>query len=206
MNAFRILFCAAALVFTTVGYAQGLNNMANSNQTTNSTSGAMNAGVNAGVTLNSTSNDRLKTVPSMGGNSYYGSFSSDNCFNSVGGSAAWMGFGASAVAPVEGKSCVALRAYERLQQGAQVEQDPLAQKAIRQAAYDTLCQASDIVRKAMSKNGLCSPEFADDNMKTASTKEGIGGASPRFHVASAQDIRPSAARQDIEAFYSNTGN
>ena len=203
MKTLRIILGAALIAFTTIGHAQTTTNNATSNQNSTSQSGAMNAGVNAGVTLNSSSSDRMKTVPSMGGNSYYGSFSSDNCFNSVGASAAWMGFGASAVAPVEGTSCVALRAYERLQQGAQVETDPLVQRAVRQAAYDTLCQSSGIVKKAMTKNGLCSDEFADKDTGTATASD---GTKPRQTVASLSDIRPSAARQDIESFYSNSGN
>ena len=60
-----------------------------SSSTTSATSGATNAGNTQGITLNSKSDasGTLRTAPAIGGQSFYGSFSSDSCMVSAGGAA-----------------------------------------------------------------------------------------------------------------------
>ena len=60
-----------------------------SSSTTSATSGATNAGNTQGITFNSKSDasGTLRTAPAMGGQSFYGSFSSDSCMVSAGGAA-----------------------------------------------------------------------------------------------------------------------
>lgn len=128
--------------------------------TTNSVAGATNAGnaQNINFVTNSDGTTTLKTAPSMGGNSFYGSFSTDNCMVSGGGTISTILGGASVVSPIRDPECSKLRVFERTMQLAstvRVYDAPKSDK-ITQAATDILCQVSEEAKKALAYQGLCS--------------------------------------------------
>lgn len=146
----------------------------NSSANTASTAGATNAGNDQRITFNSSADGTttLRTTPSMGGNSFYGSFSTDNCANSAGGTIAVPMVGFSGVGPVREEQCAMLRVYERTQQGAAVEQNINPERAVkfRQAASDILCMVSEKGYKAMANQGLCTLTFEGEKLNAATTK------------------------------------
>lgn len=146
-------------LFSVSAFAQA-NLNSTSAATTNSVAGATNAGNAQSIHFNSSQDGTttLKAAPSMGGNSFYGSFSSDNCMVSGGGTVSTIIGGASVVTPIRDPQCSLLRVYERTQQAASsvANIDPVTSKKLRQAAVDMLCQVSDEAKKALVNQGLCS--------------------------------------------------
>lgn len=122
-------------------------------------SAAQNAGNTQGITFNSDASGRIKNVPSMGGNGFYGSFSPDSCTVSGGGSVAFAGFGGSVASPVRDEACELYRGVERSMQVSATFQalgDDDTAARLRQGAIDLLCQVSDESRAAFTHQGLCS--------------------------------------------------
>lgn len=166
----KLIVGIVASLFSIGAVAQvDVNAITNSN--TASTSGAMNAGNAQNIHFNGQTPDKqtLKVAPSLGGNSYYGSFSSDNCMVSAGGSLSTIIGGGSVVAPVRDQQCALLRVFERTQQAAASinDVDPNTAARLRQASTDMLCQVSDEAKIALQNQGLCS----DLNVKTIAAKE-----------------------------------
>lgn len=140
--------------------AQTVNSTTNSSALTASTSGAMNAGNAQSIHFNTDNSgtSTLKTTPMVAGNSFYGSFSSDFCFGSEGGSLSVLTAGGSIVKMTRDEVCTAMRIFERLQQGAAsvYAVDPKTSAKMRQASIDVICLSSDIARQALQNQGLCS--------------------------------------------------
>lgn len=157
----EIVAAMLALAWFGVANAQTTNNTSTSGSTASANTSASNAGNAQQITFNSAATprtQRIETTPSLGGNSFYGSYSPDSCAVSGGGGAGWTGFIFNLAGPIEQKSCVLFRAFERSQQAAATvaSMDPVTAARLRQASIDMLCQVSDQVREALSYQGLCS--------------------------------------------------
>ncbi|CAH1655046.1 exported hypothetical protein [Hyphomicrobiales bacterium] len=146
-----------AAIFTFPATAQ---TTASSQSQNTATGTAQNAGVHQGIAFNSDASgeQKIKNVPSLGGNGFFGSFSPDNCMVSGGGTAVIAGFGGSVVTPIRDPQCSLLRTFERTQQAAATvaAADPALAYRLRQAATDMLCMVSDEARAALAHQGLCS--------------------------------------------------
>lgn len=181
---------AMAIAFFSIGaFAQtGFTGSAQSAQTQATNSAAS---IQSGaVDINSTSYgaERLRTsqqAPSIGFNS---SFSPDNCASIVGGSVGTFGFGGGAGVAVDKDSCVMLRTYERLQQGAASEaadrtttyvddngvtQTVSMRAALKDSAYEVLAEISPKVRGILSRRGVIHGQAA-----VAYDKSGTTGLQP----------------------------
>ncbi|WZB63681.1 hypothetical protein WJ970_13480 [Achromobacter xylosoxidans] len=128
-----------------------------SSSTTSATSGATNAGNTQGITFNSKSDasGTLRTAPAMGGQSFYGSFSSDSCMVSAGGGGSVVGFGMNVAFPIEDQKCSLRRNFERTMQAAASTKDPDRSRRLETAAIDILCQTDDRTKAALVAQGLC---------------------------------------------------
>ncbi|MBR8652593.1 hypothetical protein KDH83_04620 [Achromobacter sp. Marseille-Q0513] len=154
-----------------------------SSSTTSATSGATNAGNTQGITFNSKSDasGTLRTAPAMGGQSFYGSFSSDSCMVSAGGGGSVVGFGMNVAFPIEDQKCSLRRNFERTMQAAASTKDPDRSRRLETAAIDILCQTDDRTKAALVAQGLC-------------TNPALTTADPRFdNPAVAQPSAPAAA-------------
>ncbi len=151
----KIIFLALSLSLAT--FAAGAQT-SSSQASTQSTSGSTNAGNNQGVTFNSNSSgtSTLRTVPSVAGSGFYGSFSSDSCMVSGGGGGAVVGFGLNVAIPVEDQKCSLRRNFERTMQAAASTKDPDRSRRLETAAIDILCQTDDRTKAALAAQGLCS--------------------------------------------------
>ncbi|WP_447990794.1 hypothetical protein [Achromobacter spanius] len=129
----------------------------NSSSTTSATSGSTNAGNNQGITFNSSNNgsSSVKTVPPVGGQSFYGSFSSDSCMVSAGGGGSVIGFGMNVAVPIEDQKCSLRRNFERTMQAAASTKDADRSRRLETAAIDILCQTDDRTKAALVAQGLC---------------------------------------------------
>ncbi|MDH2052459.1 hypothetical protein [Achromobacter marplatensis] len=129
----------------------------NSSSTTSASSGATNAGNNQGITLNSNNSgsSTVKTVPPVGGQSFYGSFSSDSCMVSAGGGGSVVGFGMNVAIPIEDQKCSLRRNFERTMQAAASTKDADRSRRLETAAIDILCQTDDRTKAALVAQGLC---------------------------------------------------
>lgn len=164
--------------------SNAVNNATSSNAQTSSSSGAMNAGNNQGITFNSEAQDRLKTTPALGGNSFYGSFSGDSCMVSAGVGFSVVGFGGNGVTPIRDTNCDLRRSFERIEQAAAMQ--PKKAEQLHQAANDVLCSLGGDVFKALNNQSLCSEWVVEKN----------GGQSTK-----ATQRTENRARQDMENFY-----
>ncbi|MGV2904835.1 hypothetical protein [Achromobacter sp. AGC25] len=129
----------------------------NSSSTTSASSGSTNAGNNQGITLNSNNSgsSTVKTVPPVGGQSFYGSFSSDSCMVSAGGGGSVVGFGMNVAIPIEDQKCSLRRNFERTMQAAASTKDADRSRRLETAAIDILCQTDDRTKAALVAQGLC---------------------------------------------------
>jgi hypothetical protein len=128
-----------------------------SSATTSASSGSTNAGNNQGITLNSSNSgsSTLRSVPPLGGQSFYGSFSSDSCMVSAGGGGAVVGFGMNIAIPIEDQKCSLRRNFERTMQAAASTRDADRSRRLETAAIDILCQTDDRTTAALVAQGLC---------------------------------------------------
>jgi len=128
-----------------------------SNASTSASSGSTNAGNNQGITLNSNNSgsSTLRSVPPLGGQSFYGSFSSDSCMVSAGGGGAVVGFGLNVAIPIEDQKCSLRRNFERTMQAAASTRDADRSRRLETAAIDILCQTDDRTKAALVAQGLC---------------------------------------------------
>jgi hypothetical protein len=128
-----------------------------SSATTSASSGSTNAGNNQGITLNSSNSgsSTLRSVPPLGGQSFYGSFSSDSCMVSAGGGGAVVGFGMNIAIPIEDQKCSLRRNFERTMQAAASTRDADRSRRLETAAIDILCQTDDRTKAALVAQGLC---------------------------------------------------
>jgi hypothetical protein len=128
-----------------------------SSATTSASSGSTNAGNNQGITLNSSNSgsSTLRRVPPLGGQSFYGSFSSDSCMVSAGGGGAVVGFGMNIAIPIEDQKCSLRRNFERTMQAAASTRDADRSRRLETAAIDILCQTDDRTKAALVAQGLC---------------------------------------------------
>ncbi|RSE95718.1 hypothetical protein [Achromobacter aegrifaciens] len=128
-----------------------------SSATTSASSGSTNAGNNQGITLNSSNSGSrtLRSVPPLGGQSFYGSFSSDSCMVSAGGGGAVVGFGMNIAIPIEDQKCSLRRNFERTMQAAASTRDADRSRRLETAAIDILCQTDDRTKAALVAQGLC---------------------------------------------------
>lgn len=152
-----------------------------SSATTASSAGATNAGNAQNINFNSRNDgtSTLKSAPALGGQSFYGSFSSDSCMVSAGGGGSVVGFAINAAVPVEDKACSLRRNFERTMQAAASTKDVDLSKRLQTAAIDMLCATNDATRQALANQGLCSG--------------GLKGAEP------------TAARPTLDGLYVFTG-
>ena len=128
-----------------------------SSATTSASSGSTKAGNNQGITFNSSNggSSSLRTVPPVGGQSFYGSFSSDSCMVSAGGGGAVVGFGMNIAIPIEDQKCSLRRNFERTMQAAASTRDADRARRLETAAIDILCQTDDRPKAAQVAQGLC---------------------------------------------------
>jgi len=170
MNTHRYFAAAVLSAFALPVWAQS----ATSNSSTTATSSAANLGNTQGITFNSdaSGDSKIRNVPALGGNSFYGSFSSDNCMVSAGGGVTVVGFGANSVVPYRDEQCDLRRTFERIEQAAAAQPNNAAR--LHQAANDVLCMISERVRAAMQHQGLCSPidiTTADNPLERQSVRD-----------------------------------
>ncbi|WKK19233.1 hypothetical protein QQL45_07940 [Achromobacter insolitus] len=128
-----------------------------SSATTSASSGSTNAGNNQGITFNSDNggSSTVRSVPPLGGQSFYGSFSSDSCMVSAGGGGAVVGFGMNVAIPIEDQKCSLRRNFERTMQAAASTKDADRSRRLETAAIDILCQTDDRTKAALVAQGLC---------------------------------------------------
>jgi len=158
----KMLFGALlALAISVPAFAHGgsshYNATANSQTASTANSNSANAGNAQAITFNNDSGGSIKTVPSLGGNSFYGSFSTDNCMVSGGVGATFLGGGGSIVTPIRDEQCSVLRGVERTMQVAATvsRADPSLSHKLQQGAVDMLCNLNSIVGNALKQQGVC---------------------------------------------------
>lgn len=157
MNKIKIA-AAFAIVLAAPAYAQ---TSANSLAQTQAQSSAANQGNNQAVTFEAAhvpSTTTVRTAPALGGNSFYGSFSTDNCMVSAGGGFSVIGAGGQVVTPVRDDQCAVLRGVERtMQVAASVSRtEPKVAGKLQQGAIDMLCALNPTVGAALQAQGVCS--------------------------------------------------
>ncbi|MDS1141761.1 hypothetical protein RE432_15070 [Pusillimonas sp. SM2304] len=157
----HLIAAAAAILLAGTAHAQI---SAESSTHAAATGLAQNAGVHQGITFQNDSpgTQRVYSTPALGGQGFYGSFSPDSCAVSAGGGASGWLAAINITAPVDMKSCIALRGFERtMQASANFEAigDRMTASRLRQSGIDMLCQVSPEVKQALTYQGLCS-DFA----------------------------------------------
>jgi hypothetical protein len=139
-----MIAAAGAQAQTSVGATSGQN------QSAASTSGSV---ISSGaVAVNSYGADSVKTTgvaPSVG---FSSSFSADYCAGTVGASSGWLGGSFGGGVPVDKESCVMLRTYERLQQGAASETREEVRLNLKDASYAVLAEISPKIRAVLSRH------------------------------------------------------
>ncbi len=152
-----------------------------SSATTSASSGSTNAGNNQGITLNSNNSgsSTLRSAPPVGGQSFYGSFSSDSCMVSAGGGGSVVGFGMNVAVPIEDQKCSLRRNFERTMQAAASTKDADRARRLETAAIDILCQTDDRTKAALVAQGLC-------------TNPALTTADHRFDNGAVAQVAPSA--------------
>lgn len=160
----------------------------NSSSTTSASSGSTNAGNNQGITLNSNNSgsSTVKTVPPVGGQSFYGSFSSDSCMVSAGGGGSVVGFGMNIAIPIEDQKCSLRRNFERTMQAAASTKDADRSRRLETAAIDILCQTDDRTKAALVAQGLC-------------TNPALTTADHRFDTTAVAQSAPTSTAAGVPA-------
>lgn len=125
--------------------------------------------------------DSVKTVGNAPGIGFAGSFSSDYCAGTVGASGGWLGGAIGGGVPVDKESCVDLRVYERLQQGAASETDNTVRRNLRDASYEVLAEISPAIRGILSRRGVIHGQAAVSY--DASGTQGMQPAAYRIEEA-----------------------
>lgn len=194
-NRFATLFAVTAMAASFGAFAQTTVD-SRSNSKVDTQSNASNNGNEQVIQFNSNGDGKstttVKTAPSIGGQSFPGSFSPDSCVTGAGGGASFLpGIAVQGVVPVSDKHCMSLRAYERTMQGAAVEQNPERRQRRVQAADDIMCQSSPETRAAYTAAGLCSEGFSE----TAEARE------ERLEKRAGSTSRTRTSRQSIDNFY-----
>jgi len=180
----KIVFAITLSLVAGSAFAQ----TSNSSSTTSATSGSTNAGNNQGITFNS-SNDgssSVKTVPPVGGQSFYGSFSSDSCMVSAGGGGSVIGFGMNVAVPIEDQKCSLRRNFERTMQAAASTKDADRSRRLETAAIDILCQTDDRTKAALVAQGLC-------------TNPALTTADHRFDTTAVAQAAPTSTAATVPA-------
>lgn len=140
------------MLFSSVSFAQTIGAQSGQNQSATGTSAAS---IQSGaVAISSYGADSVRTVGSAPAIGFAGSFSSDYCAGTVGASGGWMGGSFGGGVPVDKESCVDLRVYERLQQGAASETDLPTRRNLRDASYEVLAEISPKIRGILSRRGV----------------------------------------------------
>lgn len=147
----RMVVMAAAAAMATASYAQtSVGATSGQNQSAASTSGSV---ISSGaVAVNSYGSDSVKTTgvaPSVG---FSSSFSADYCAGTVGASGGWLGGALGGGIPFDKESCVMLRTYERLQQGAASESREQVKLDLKDASYAVLAEISPKIRAVLSRH------------------------------------------------------
>lgn len=175
----RYVLTSAALILL-AGTANAQTTATSSTQSA-ATSAAQNAGNAQAITFNSESTDGMKTTPSVAGNGFYGSFSSDFCMGSAGGGFSAGFFGGNAVTPIRDEQCSVLRGVERtLQVSANIAPtNPGLAIKLQQGAVDMLCQLNDTVGAALKHQGICS-DIAAKQIATATSSTDKWGYAARI--------------------------
>lgn len=143
---------AMAIAFCSTGAFAQLNASAGQTQQAGATSAAM---IQPGaVAISSYGADSVKTTGNAPALGFGVSFSSDNCASTAGVSAGWLGGSAGVGVPVDHESCLMLRTYERLQQGAASEPDHEMRRNLKDASYEVLAEISPKIRGILSRRGV----------------------------------------------------
>jgi hypothetical protein len=148
---------AAATVILTAGVnvpALAAGGTTTNTSTTNSALSAMTAANGGQQNITSNGAGSVRTVPNQAGNSFYSSFSQDNCMVSAGGGIVLLGFGANGVTPYRDTQCDKRMSFQRIMQAAAME--PAHAPQLQQAANDVLCALGGPVYEALKNQGLCS--------------------------------------------------
>lgn len=134
----------------------------NSQSQTQAQSAASNSGNNLASTNNFAaahvpSDTTVRMAPNLGGNSFYGSFSTDNCMVSGGGGVSLVGLAVNGVTPIRDKQCSVLRGVERTMQVAATisHTNPTVSAKLEQGAIDMLCSLNETVGDALHGQGVC---------------------------------------------------
>lgn len=163
----NILLAVVFALFSIGASAQSLG--ANSAQTQQA--GATSAAIiqPGAVAITSLGADRVKTVGNAPALGFGVSFSADNCASTAGLSGGIMGGSLGGALPVDKDSCVMLRTFERLQQGAAseaadrtttyiddhgIEQTTTVRAALKDASYEVLAEISPKIRGILSRRGV----------------------------------------------------
>ena len=136
---------------TVVGATSGQSQTATG---TSTATVAPNTGNGNAVAINTYGANSVKTVGNAPGIAFSGSFSGDFCAGTVGASGGWLGGSIGGGVPVDKDSCVDLRVYERLQQGAASETDPDLRRDLKDASYEVLAEISPKIRGILSRRGV----------------------------------------------------
>lgn len=190
----RIIAVACLMVMASVAQAQILTGTTNSSSSNQVSSGSNNAGNAQSINFNSdnSGSSTLKTIPSIGGQGFYGSFSADSCVNSGGGGGSVVGFGMNVAVPINDAECSARRNVERTMQiSASIRTfDPQRADALVNAAISIMCQVNDTAKAAYTYAGLCPTQFA--------TKSSDLQVDPKIKVG-------GMTRSQIDDLYSTGG-
>lgn len=157
MKAKKVLIGALFALVSLGAQAQTVGATAGQNQTATGTSTATvapNTGNGNMVAMNSYGADSVKTVGNAPALGFGVSFSSDNCASTAGVSGGWLGGSLGVAAAFDKESCVDLRTYERLQQGAASETDPDMKRNLKDASYEVLAEISPAIRGILSRRGV----------------------------------------------------
>lgn len=157
------LFAASTAMAQVSGNAQNTS-------TTASTAGATNAGNAQNLALNSYApgSQTIRTTGNAVVSGFAGSFSSDYCGGTMGGSVGAPGVALAFGGPKIDQSCVMLRTFERVQQAAVA--DPVNARELRNAALDIMAEIDPKIRAIFVKRHL----IEGDPMAAAITTNSSG--------------------------------
>lgn len=167
------LFAVGPAMAQVSGNAQNTSNTA-------STAGASNEGNAQAITFNSSTpgSQTIRTTGNAVVSGFAGSFSSDYCGGTMGGSVGAPGVALAFGGPKIDDSCVMLRTFERVQQAAVA--DPVNARELRNAALDILAEIDPKVRAIFAKHGLI------DSPKTVTASAAVTNAAGQQVYAVAQ--------------------
>jgi hypothetical protein len=160
----KTLITTLSLLLLPFAASAQVNVNTTSSATTQSQSAAQNAGneqkiIFTGPDTPGHTSANVRNVPSIVGPGLYGSFSSDSCTTSAGGSAAWMGFGGNLAVPVKDDQCNSRRNVTLMMQVSNNLRPFNAKQAdaVARAAMNVLCRSDNDVYAALQDAGLCDP-------------------------------------------------